>query len=393
MAREKELLDFKEAVTLFLDRTMNDLKSEEEIPALNIIFPNTAFKLFEYIKKHPFEKEGSYMPPLYDRDIEKAKKESNSNPSLPTIIIHNPVRFFELLTDITNAWLEQKNKYWGSYSPRALFIQNIKRLFLRMSPNDLNNIEIFLERELAFLKDNTFDELIKENRQIGEYEGYRLYTSKEEAPSWCETSNKMTFFLKGYNDDFYTLPSIYFGIKEENGKKVCYIYAIQNERHRATDKKIHRSLYKLNAGIENPNINPASLLSLKTFIEMLKEQGIEDIKVPCLQVLSYRYHEILSEKTKEDFSKNYSPENLEYINNLNTYDRERQLEEYEWQLIWYSHVVDKQDFISYTKTEGLFKIFKRLEEQFGTIKLLSIPFIEDENLNIKITKEPTKKLM
>lgn len=57
-------LDFKETVTLFLDRTMSDLKSESEIPALNIVFPDSAFKLFEYVKNHPYTKEGSYIPPF-----------------------------------------------------------------------------------------------------------------------------------------------------------------------------------------------------------------------------------------------------------------------------------------------------------------------------------------
>ena len=148
-----ETLDFKEAVTLFLDRTMSDLKNESEIPALNIVFPDSAFKLFEYIKEHPFEKDGSYVPPLYDRDIEKAKIENNSNPELPTINIHNTVKFFELLTDIINSWHDKKNKHWGSYGHRALFIQNIKRLFLRMSPNDMLNIESFLQRELSFIQE------------------------------------------------------------------------------------------------------------------------------------------------------------------------------------------------------------------------------------------------
>ena len=386
-----ETLDFKEAVTLFLDRTMSDLKNESEIPALNIVFPDSAFKLFEYIKEHPFEKDGSYVPPLYDRDIEKAKIENNSNPELPTINIHNTVKFFELLTDIINSWHDKKNKHWGSYGHRALFIQNIKRLFLRMSPNDMLNIESFLQRELSFIQDKTFDEYIGKNTIISEYEGYILKTALEEAPSWCETTNKMTFFLTNDNNEFHTLPSIYFGITEEYGEQVCYIYAIQNERHRAENKRIQRTLYKLNKGIENPDVNPASILVLQTFINMLKEKGITDIKVPCLQVLSYRYHEILSDTTKRDFEKNYSPEQLEYINNLNSYDRERKLEEYEWQKLWYSHVVDKQDFISYTKTEGLFKIFRRVQDQFSSIELLNTPFIEDENLNIRISNEPQKQ--
>ena len=81
----------------------------------------------------------------------------------------------------------------------------------------------------------------------------------------------------------------------------------------------------------------------------------------------------------------------EYINNLNSYDRERKLEEYEWQKIWYSHVVDKQDFISEAKTEGLFRIFRRVSEQFGSIRILTTPFVEDENLIAIINSEPRKK--
>lgn len=390
MAKEKEVLDFKEAVTLFLDRTMSDFKSEEEVPAISILFPDSAFKLFEYIKDHPFVKEGSYVPPIYPEDIDRAKKENQSRPELPTIVVKNPVKFFELLTEITNALVSLKNKHWGSLSPRAVFIRDIKRLFLRMSPSDLTDIEKFLELQLSFLKSTMFDEYIKKNVLIGEYNGFKLYASKEENASWCETDNKMTFFLKSEDNEFHTLPSIYFATTEENGEKICYIYAIQNERNRRINKKVQRSLYKINAGIENPDVNPASVLVLNTFIKILSEKGIEDIRVPALQVLSYRYHELLSEKTKRDFEKNYSKEKLEYINNLLPYERDRMLEEYEWQKTWYSHIVDKEDFISEAKTEGLFKIFNRIATQFGSIEFQNIPFIEDETLHIKVSPTPKK---
>lgn len=385
MAREKEVLDFKEAVTLFLDRTMSDFKNEEEIPAMNVKFPISAFKLFEYIQKHPFEKEGWYVPPIYPEDIKRAKIENQNNPNIPSIIVNNPVRFFELLTNITNLWIEQKNKYWGGTSPRATFIRDIKRIFLRMSPNDLTNIEEFLELQLSFLKATTFDEYIKKNIEIGEFQGYKLFASKEENAAWCETNDKMTFYLKGENEDFHTLPSIYFATTEENGKTICYIYAIQNERFRKLDKTIQRKLYKLNAGIEQPDVNPGSVLVLETFIKLLREKGIEDIRVPSLQVLSYRYHEILSDQTKRDFNKKYSEEKIKEISSLSELERLRFLEEYEWQKTWYNHVVDKQDFISETKTEGLYKIFARVATQYNSIELLNTPFIEDENLNIRIT--------
>ena len=56
---------------LFFFISMIDLKDESEVPAINVVFPESAFKLFTYIQQHPFEKEGYYVPPLYDRDIEK----------------------------------------------------------------------------------------------------------------------------------------------------------------------------------------------------------------------------------------------------------------------------------------------------------------------------------
>lgn len=392
MSKEKEVLDFKEAVTLFLDRTMSDFESEDEVPAVNVLFPESAFKLFEYIKEHPFTKEGWFIPSIYPEDIERAKRGNQSRPEIPTIVVKNPVRFFELLTEITNALVDLKNKYWGSSSPRATFIRDIKRIFLRMSPSDFTDIEKFLELQLSFLKSSVFDEYIKKNILIGEYAGFKLYASKEENTSWCETDIKMTFFLKGENNEIHTLPSIYFATTEENGQTICYIYAIQNERERQISKRAQRSLYKLNSGIENPDVNPSSVLVLNTFVKMLLEKGIEDIRVPALQVLSYRYHELLSEKAKKDLAENYSEERLEYINNLSSYERTRMLEEYEWQKTWYNHIVDKEDFISETKTEGLFKIFCRVATQFGTIELQNIPFLEDENLRIKISSSEPKKV-
>lgn len=387
----KELLDFKEAVTLFLDRTISEFQNESEIPAMNIQFPESAFKLFEYIKEHPHKKEDSYVPPLYDKDIERVKPENQNKPNIPTIIVKNPVLFFELLTDITNYWIEQKNKYWGGANPRATFIRDIKRLFLRMSPSDLTNIEEFLNLQLSFLKSTTFDEYIKKNIKVGTYEEYNLMCSKEENATWCETNDKMTFYLKGNDGEYHTLPSIYFATTEENNQTICYIYAIQNERQRHINKKIQRKLYKLNSGIENPDVNPASVLVLKTFIKMLKEKGINNVRVPSSQVLSYRYHEILSETTKKEFEKKYSKEFFEYISLLRKSEKLRELEEYEWQKIWYNHVVDRQDFIEKAKTEGLFNLFYRISNQFNNIEILNTPFIEDENLNIRIIKSKLMK--
>ena len=54
-------------------------------------------------------------------------------------------------------------------------------------------------------------------------------------------------------------------------------------------------------------------------------------------------------------------------------------------------MVDKQDFISESKTEGLIKLFYRVMNQFDNIEILNDPFIESEYLEIRI-KEKNKVL-
>ena len=192
MSKEKEYINFKEAVQLFLSRTIPELKSEEELPGINFIFSNDSFELFEYIKDNPYTKSNSWVPSLDYHDISNALPENNQNPSYPTIEIKNPIAFFELLTAITNAWLDLNNKYYGAVSGRALFISNIKRLWLRMSPNDFINVLEFLKRELKFLKTSFFEEFIKKEIAVGEYCNFKIYATKEINESWYETNEKIS---------------------------------------------------------------------------------------------------------------------------------------------------------------------------------------------------------
>lgn len=398
MSNEIEYLDFKEAVTLFLSRTMIDIQSEEEVPKLNVIFPKSAFKLFEYIKNNPFTKEGYWVPGLSEDDIIRAFNENQKDSTSPTMYIKNPVRFFELLTEITNAWLKQKNKHDGWKSGRSLFINNIKRLWLRMSPSDFTNVEQFLETQLSFLNSSVFDEFIKKDIKVGEYLDYSLVATKIESMSFCETNERMLFDLVSKNGELHSLPSIHFSCTEQNGEIICYIYAIQNETFKNYNKKIQRKLYKLNAGIENPDVNVGSILSLKTFIEMLKAKGITDIRVPKIQVLSHRYHEMLGEKAKKDLEElSTSIEEKLKNSHIGAEEKNNLLKILELQRNWYNHVYQKADFITTTKTIGLFKIFERIRIQFDDIDIQNSPFLENgtyepslingDNINIKIKKQ------
>lgn len=388
---KKEYVAFKEVVELFCYSVIPDIMNEYEVPKVNFLFPEEAFQLFQYVKEHPFTKDGYLIPDIKEEDILRLYPQNQQDPNCPTIIVKNPKKFFELLTDITNAWLEQKAKYMGYGSGRSMVIRGIRRIWLRMSPQDFTNVEDFLEKQLTFLKSTTFDEYIKREETIGHYADFTIKAKKEENETWCETNDKMTFQLHDDTRMYHELPSIYFATEEAENQTIAYIYAIQNKQSKKENKKIARYLYKLNKGIENPNVHPSAVLALKTFIDLLASRGITEIKIPCLQVLSYRYHELLSEKTKQNFLRKWTPERLEELKYASESRRKRMIEEYEHDKTWYSHVVGKEDFISQTKTEGLYNIFLRVQEQFGNITILNEPFQEDEYLHIRINT-PEKQI-
>lgn len=367
----RDYVAFDEVVEMFLYCTVVDLKNEADAPNVNFSFNMAAYELFIYIKDHPFTKEGYSIPNIDDKDIERLRK---TDDSVPTIYVKDHIVFFKYLMDITNALVDI-----NSFSGRSAFINHIKRIWMRMGPSDFYHVEDFLKKQLDFIKSTVFDDY-KFGEYVEAYEGYEIKAKKVGTRPWYEASNKMCLSLYLGGEEMYTLPSIYFGICEENGTNVCYIYAVQNERQKKADKKALRKIYKLNAGIQSPDVHPSSVLALITFMKMLEQEGIFKIKVPLLQVLSLRYHEILSRVQKKDF---YNKWKDVYVEDLESLGKR---EEYDFDLLWYDHVVDREEFIEKAKTEGLINMFLRLEEQFSFIQVLTDPFIEDEYLNVCINQ-------
>ena len=97
---------------------------------------------------------------------------------------------------------------------------------------------------------------------------------------------------------------------------------------------------------------------MKLFYEKLQDHEITEIKVPASQLLSYRYHELLNQKAKENFPRKWTLETLSYMEKIKDSDLCFDKKEYkklktdhDWDLKWYSHVVDKDSFIEKAKTE------------------------------------------
>ncbi len=147
------------------------------------------------------------------------------------------------------------------------------------------------------------------------------------------------------------MPHILYDIDDEG---VCYIYAVQSSKKKK-DKTIERELYKLNKNIENPNVHPSKVYAMLLFINELKKKGISKIRIPSMQVLSYHYHELLSERAKNDLEK----AKIEFESFP---DDDYVQKKYEFAKQWYDTTYKKQDKISHLKTIELMNLAHRILE-------------------------------
>lgn len=350
-------VSFKETVELFIYKTIPQIREESEIPNCNFIFPQDAYLLFESVKNNPFISRDGWTPNITDTDLDRIKLENNQNKNIPTILVKDTYTFFNTLKEITNSLLRLYNVYGEHFIPRALHILVLKRIWLRMGPNDFNNVEEFLKKQLEFIENDMFDKY-KFEEKYTELKEYEVIIKSNLNRTWDESPRNIGFSIKDKEGNIHSLPHIHYGISEDN---TCYIYAIQNELKPSKIKKVERLLYHLNEGIEEPKNHPNQVYSLLLFLDLLKSHGITKIKVPTLQVLSYGYHELLSATTKEKFARNWDQDNIDLLNYLTGERLKYKLESYKRDLVWYNKVVEKQDSISKQKTENLINLFYRME--------------------------------
>ena len=95
-----------------------------------------------------------------------------------------------------------------------------------------------------------------------------------------------------------------------------------------------------------------------------------------MQVLSYDYHKILSKQVYDNLQK--IEEKLQNKNNDVT------KEEYDYVLNMYNNMHEKQDKISYLKTEELVNLIYRLTEHDKSVEILNDINIQGDYLEFKI---------
>ena len=169
----------------------------------------------------------------------------------------------------------------------------------------------------------------------------------------------------------YTLPRVLYDMEDDK----CFIYAIQNEEG-PKDKTIERYLYKINKNIEDIKVHPSKLYSLILFINELRKNKVKKVVIPSMQILSYQYHELLSKKAKV----NMENAKMNYQKYRDSYHEEK----YNNELKWYSRVYNKENKISYLKTEELFNLIYRLLEHDKQVEIINEVNIQGDYLLVKI---------
>ncbi len=384
----------------FATYTIKNPKDYDFPKNLKFVFKQEDIYLLESLIKSKVKKNLFYYDDegsayyVYNQDIENVVSILINN--LDEYLNHRDENIFYIYVDDIVRFSDVLYRLWKESSSYSI----LKYVWLRMSPNEFDNIYKFLERQILFRKNEDFvnsevtyiDDCgdfkvyysyYKKN-YICEFMDYKVYYEVHGAGSLYETDKAIEIFLENESDGKLILPKIYFEVLGNENKKTCHIYAIQTSKKASSNEKIENSLIDIKRKLRNKYVNYKFILALKFFIEILRKNNIYDIKVPLLQIFNYDFHVSWGENLKEDMS--YWEDKIKE----GTYNSDNdgwvvQIKEK------YDKVADKQDVISKNKTERLIGTFMTLEEKFGGINILSEPFIQDENLIVKVLNSSPKK--
>ena len=120
------------------------------------------------------------------------------------------------------------------------------------------------------------------------------------------------------------------------------------------------------------------------FLDYLYDLNVVDIVIPTLQIFNYQYHKQLSDSISNSFD-SYSEEDKRKLEELYAQgDRSDKVLDYIHTKKQVDRFVNKQDLISHNKTERFVQMFYELQHLFNSFDIISTPFIEGENLIIKL---------
>lgn len=328
----------------------------------------------------------------FNTRIEEDNINYDNERNLSELVIEDKDNFFKVLEEYIYLDLCYERKV-------PTFLNDIERnkikwimayLFVNATTEEFIRPVEYIKRRIAFLKDSTFSyldegiELDINNLFMGSKLEIKNNVHSEAMETPYRIDINLVNELNGKRVE-YSLPTISYGICEEDGKRVCYIYSIMKSKKKKEhtteddiyDKKIARMLYKLNAGVENyemseyyeykegdskyypegniTDITPSFLLSLSIFITLLQKEGIS--KVKGVSYLPVRY------LSRDITASNAENEDMRYQLKL------------------------RNDMIQNNITNKFIRTFRRLAFHDRDIRITSYPYEESEYIEMDVMKK------
>lgn len=297
--------------------------------------------------------------------------------SKPILMINNCEQFINLLCEYVDE-CDKHNNMFSNYDFKTRVKGYLGLVWTNAIYEDFASPLAFLKKRIGFYQDKSLkieNEIYIKN--IEELHDSDILISNIEQDIRMETPNVFKTVIKK-KDNRYELPSISYGIHNNE----CYIYAIQNKQDSNLNdyqKKIKRSIYKMNSGVEQYNdyelenigdVSPSTLISLSIFFDVLRKNNIDKIKVISLLPVRYNSKELAFEKKYADklASKRYSDDELKKL-----------LLDYKLENLR----------IQKNLSEKLIRNFRRLESHFDNCMVTSYPMEFDEYMHV-IVKEYKK---
>lgn len=390
---------FENVTNQFVTTTMYKLLYSKEIPNFRMRFFEP--EAMEFIKQilDKYSKQGKFSERKAAEILKGLEVKNDFDEEQPVMIINDYREFFEQLRQFYEEQINMFFKRTGFSSFHSYEMVNcFELIWLRATPEDFNDPETFLRKQVQMARDKTFQKYDEETSlgKLPSLDNNILCVQNKVARIWDESSQEMhiSIYDKEYYDKkglryrpHYTLPVIRYGVFERDGKKVCRIGSIQNkeqDREKSeVSKRVNKAKYKVNEGVsqeDTQKIEPKSLIALSIFVNLLNQEGITDIEVPGMYVLDYEFHEKMSAKMIRDFNSRWREDYL-IKENPERYIREREQME---------RTYGKEDLVSEIKSERFMIIFNRLLQHYPTGKVNSYPTEADCCYHITIPKIKSK---
>lgn len=292
--------------------------------------------------------------------------------SKPILMINNCEQFVNLLCEYVDE-CDKHNNMFSNYDLKVRIKGYLSLVWSNAIYEDFASPLMFLKKRIGFYQDKS----LKIEKEIYKDDVEQLYESNILIYSVpqdirMETPNAFKIIIKKDNNS-YELPSISYGIYNNE----CYIYAIQNKQDSNLNdyqKKIKRSIYKMNSGVEQYNdyelenisdVSPSTLISLSIFFDELSKNNIDKIKIISLLPVRYNSKELAFEKKYADklSSKEHNDEELKKL-----------LLDYKLENLR----------IQKNLSEKLIRNFRRLESHFGNCMVTSYPMEFDEYMHVTV---------